>query len=95
MDRPMGFDHSPFMRFLGLELVRAGKGTVEIRLPFREEFLRQDGSDWLHGGVVSSLADIVGFNPSIGLRRPQTIMDGAPDCDFRFEVRRRAEAGSG
>ena len=37
---------------------------------------------------------VEGFNPSIGLRRPQTIMDGAPYCDFRFEVR-RAEAGSG
>ena len=56
----LGFDHSPFMRFLGLQLVRADEGSVEIRLPFREEFLRSDGSDWLHGGVVSSLADIVG-----------------------------------
>ena len=56
----LGFGHSPFMRFLGLELVKAEKGRVEIRLPFREEFIRADGSDWLHGGVVSALADIVG-----------------------------------
>ena len=55
-----GFSHSPFMRFLGLEIIKAEKGRVEIRLPFREEFVRVDGSDWLHGGVVSALADIAG-----------------------------------
>src|SRR5258708_4155785 len=38
------------MRFLGLEMVRAEKGLVEIRLPFREEVLRHDDADWLHGG---------------------------------------------
>src|SRR4029450_9702517 len=54
------FDHSPFMRFLGLEIVRAEKGLVEIRLPFREEFIRHDGSAWPHGGVVSALARIAG-----------------------------------
>ena len=56
----LGFSHSPFMRFLGLEIVTAEKGRVEIRLPYREEFIRVDGSDWLHGGVVSALADITG-----------------------------------
>jgi len=88
MDRPMGFDHSPFMRFLGLELVRAGKGTVEIRLPFREEFLRQDGSDWLHGGVVSSLADIVGDYAVI----TETGV-GVPTIDLRVDYVRPARRG--
>lgn len=27
-----------------------------------------------------------GFNPDIRLRRTQTIMEGAPFCDFRFEI---------
>ena len=31
-----GFSHSPFMRFLGLEIIKAEKGRVEIRLPFRQ-----------------------------------------------------------
>jgi uncharacterized protein (TIGR00369 family) len=53
-------DQSPYQRFLGVQLVRAEEGLVEIRLPFREDFLRQDGSDWLHGGIVSALADIAG-----------------------------------
>jgi len=53
-------DESPYQRLLGIQLVRAEEGTVEIRLPFKEEFLRLDGSDWLHGGIVSALADIAG-----------------------------------
>jgi len=53
-------DRSPYQRFLGVKLVRADEGLVEIRLPFKGEFLRMDGSDWYHGGIVSALADIAG-----------------------------------
>ena len=51
---------SPYQRFLGVSCERVGDGEVVIRLPFREEFLRADGSDWLHGGVVAALIDIAG-----------------------------------
>ena len=34
---------------------------------------------------------VEGFNPEIELTRTQTIMEGAPFCDFRF--RRKPEAG--
>ena len=53
-------EESPDQRLLGIQLVRAEEGLVEIRLPFREDFLRLDGSDWFHGGIVSALADIAG-----------------------------------
>ena len=53
-------DASPYQRFLGLVLEREGAGEVEIRLPFRAEFLRSDDSDWLHGGVTAALIDIAG-----------------------------------
>jgi uncharacterized protein (TIGR00369 family) len=82
------FDHSPFMRFLGLQIVRAEKGLVEIRLPFREEFLRQDGSDWLHGGVVSALIDIVGDYAVI----TETGV-GVPTIDLRVDYLRPARRG--
>ncbi len=59
MKRP-DLSESPYHRFLGLELVRYEGGLVEIGMPFREEFLREDGSDWLHGGIVSALIDIAG-----------------------------------
>ena len=84
----LGFGHSPFMRFLGLELVRAEKGIVEIRLPFRDEFLRSDGSDWLHGGIVSALADIAGDYAVI-----TETSAGVPTIDMRVDYLRPARRG--
>jgi uncharacterized protein (TIGR00369 family) len=84
----LGFGHSPFMRFLGLEILRAEKGLVEIRLPYREEFLRVDGSDWLHGGVVSALADITGDYAVITETAP-----GVPTIDMRVDYLRPARRG--
>ena len=82
------FGHSPFMRFLGLELLHAEKGRVEIRLPFRDEFMRQDGSDWYHGGVVSALADIAGDYAVI----TETGV-GVPTIDMRVDYLRPARRG--
>ena len=82
------FNHSPFMRFMGLEMVRAEKGLVEIRLPFREEFLRHDGADWLHGGVVSALADIAGDYAVI-----TETSAGVPTIDMRVDYLRPARRG--
>jgi uncharacterized protein (TIGR00369 family) len=84
----LGFGHSPYMRFLGLEVVRSEKGRVEIRLPFREEFLRHDGSDWLHGGVVSALIDIVGDYAVL----TETNV-GVPTIDLRVDYLRPARRG--
>ena len=83
-----GFSHSPFMRFLGLEIIKAEKGRVEIRLPFREEFVRVDGSDWLHGGVVSALADIAGDYAVMSETAP-----GVPTIDMRVDYLRPARTG--
>ena len=84
----LGFGHSPFMRFLGLEIIAAERGKVEIRLPYREEFLRTDGSDWLHGGVVSALADIAGDYAVITETAP-----GVPTIDMRVDYLRPARRG--
>lgn len=88
MTETPGFDHSPYMRFLGLTLERVEKGVVEIRLPFREEFLRQDGSDWLHGGVVSALVDIAGDYAII-----TEVGAGVPTIDLRVDYLRPARRG--
>ena len=84
----LSFSHSPFMRFLGLEIMRAEKGLIEIRLPYREEFLRHDGSDWLHGGVVSALADIAGDYAVI-----TETASGVPTIDMRVDYLRPARRG--
>ena len=84
----MAFGHSPYMRFLGLELTKSERGSVEIRLPFRDEFLREDGSDWLHGGVVSALIDIAGDYAVI-----TEVGAGVPTIDMRVDYLRPARRG--
>jgi uncharacterized protein (TIGR00369 family) len=84
----MRLDLSPYQRFLGLRLERAGDGEVEIRLPFREELLREDGSDWLHGGVVSALIDIAGDYAVV-----TRVGAGVPTIDLRVDWLRPARRG--
>ena len=49
---------SPFHRWLDVELIQVEPGKVQIRLPFREEFLGSDDRTNIHGGIISALADI-------------------------------------
>jgi uncharacterized protein (TIGR00369 family) len=51
---------SPFHQFLNMRLVRAERGLVEIALPFREEFIADPESAYIHGGVIAALADVAG-----------------------------------
>jgi hypothetical protein len=47
------------------------------------------------GALLSCNRDfslVEGFNPTIGLTRTQTIMEGASHCDFRFAARRPGQA---
>ena len=79
---------SPYQRFLGLEFARYEEGLVEIGMPFREEFLREDGSDWLHGGILSAVIDIAGdyavFSKTGG---------DVPTLDLRIDYLRPAKRG--
>lgn len=52
-----GVAASPFTSFLGLEVVRCWHGTCELALTVRPDLTQSHGT--LHGGVLSSLADIV------------------------------------
>ncbi len=87
MEMP-SFDTSPYQRFLGLTLVRVEDGLVEIRLPFCEVFLRADGSDWLHGGIISALIDIAGDYAIV----TKTGV-GVPTIDLRVDYLRPARRG--
>jgi uncharacterized protein (TIGR00369 family) len=81
-------DKSPFNRLLGVELVRAEDGTVEMRLPWRDELGRADDSDWFHGGVISALIDIAGdYAVASKLGR------GVPTIDLRVDYLRPARRG--
>ena len=76
---------SPFHRFLGLVLARAEDGEIEIHMPLRPELLRLDGSDWIHGGVISALIDIAG-NYAVQTRSGA----GVPTVDMRVDYLRPA-----
>ena len=58
------------------------------RCRYAEMYERLGASDL--GALLSCNRDhalIEGFNPNITLTRTQTIMEGAPCCDFRFALR--------
>jgi uncharacterized protein (TIGR00369 family) len=74
---------SPFHRFLQIEVLRMEEGLAEIRLPLRPELLRQEGSDWLHGGIVAALIDIAG-NAAIR----SVAGAGLPTIDLRVDYLR-------
>lgn len=44
-----------FNRWCGIEVIQAGKGTVEIAMPWRKEVGQY--SDFLHAGLVGTLID--------------------------------------
>ena len=58
MDLNKRMYESPLHRWLGVELLHADAGDVEVRLPFREEFLASDDRSNIHGGIISTLADL-------------------------------------
>lgn len=71
---------SPFQRFLRLhaQAFDRERGEVQLHLPFRPEYARQEESRQVHGGVIAALIDIAGdyalavklghFVPTIDLR---------------------------
>jgi uncharacterized protein (TIGR00369 family) len=88
MSEHLRVDLSPFQRLIGLEMIRAADGVVEMRLPWRDELGRADGSDWFHGGVLSALIDIAGdYAVASKLGR------GVPTIDLRVDYLRPARRG--
>jgi uncharacterized protein (TIGR00369 family) len=55
---PSMFAGTPFLAWLGLQVVSYEPDDVTVRLPFRTE-LTNDGSTY-HGGVVGAVVDTVG-----------------------------------
>lgn len=70
-------------------MVSAEPGRVVIRLPFRDELLRADDSDWYHGGVVAALIDIAG-----DYALWSQIGSGLPTIDMRVDWLRPARRGT-
>ncbi|MGE0387049.1 MAG: PaaI family thioesterase [Gammaproteobacteria bacterium] len=52
-----------FHRWLGLTVTRTDheQGSVEIHVPWREEFVGSPQPAWAHGGILAALVDVGGF----------------------------------
>jgi hypothetical protein len=81
---------------LELTVLRDDAGALEFnvtRCRFAEMYARLGLTDL--GGLLSCARDgalIDGFNPDITFTRTQTIMEGAPHCDFRYRMPPPAQA---
>ena len=49
------FERQSFMRALGARIVSLAPGACDLELPFREDLCQQNV--YLHGGVITSIAD--------------------------------------
>jgi len=50
----------PFNKFLGIKCVTIDDGFVRIELPWRAEFIGDPMRPAMHGGVISTMADVAG-----------------------------------
>mgnify|MGYP000912412781 FL=1 len=50
----------PFNKLLGIQVLEFSEGLARMRLPFRPELVGDSRRPALHGGVLSTLADLCG-----------------------------------
>ncbi|WP_404407836.1 PaaI family thioesterase [Jeotgalibacillus malaysiensis] len=54
------FIHQPFDEFLGLQYERTDEKSVKVTLPIKQLYI--NSSEVVHGGIISSLADVAMCN---------------------------------
>ena len=81
------FDASPFISFLGLQVVSVDhdKGEIQVRMPLKPEFERRRGTKQFHGGPIASFIDTVG-DFAIGMQ----VGGGVPTMNLRVDYLRPA-----
>lgn len=85
---PTFLQSSAFHRWLGVEMTHCDSGAVDIRLPFRPEFVDNEESTNIHGGIIATLADIAACFAVIS----QTLHD-AVSVDLHVDYLRMATPG--
>lgn len=74
-----------FIAWLGVRVLSAGRGSVELELPYRADLTQQNG--FFHGGVVGTLADITG-----GYAGTSLLDDGQNILTVEYKVNMMAPA---
>lgn len=70
----------PFHQWLGLSVINAGEGFVEIAAKWRPEWIVNTEGQYVHGGILASLVD-VGADMSLF----SYIGRGVPTIDLRVD----------
>lgn len=79
---------APFHRWLGVTLKSLTADSVEILLPWREEFVSDPVVRYTHGGILAALIDLAGdYAVAAKLGR------GVPTVDMRVDYHRAAQPG--
>ena len=81
------FDASPFISFLGLQVIALDhdKSEIQVRMPLKPEFERRRGTKQFHGGPIASFIDTVG-DFAIGMQ----VGGGVPTMNLRVDYLRPA-----
>jgi uncharacterized protein (TIGR00369 family) len=87
MDIESFFEDMPFAGLLGAEVTEAAEGHAEGSLEMRQELSWNEDTVMAHGGVIFTLADIVGGAALVSL-----VEQPVPTIDMRIDY---LEAGTG
>jgi uncharacterized protein (TIGR00369 family) len=74
----------PFNRFLGIKFAEVHKGYAKLLLPFREEFIGDPMRRALHGGVISTMADVAG-GTAVWTELPDPSLGRVSTIDLRID----------
>lgn len=79
---------APFHQWLGLEVTAVEEDHIEVRVPWRDEFVVNVDVGYAHGGILATLIDVVGdYALAAKLGRPY------PTVDMRVDYHRAALPG--
>jgi uncharacterized protein (TIGR00369 family) len=81
------FDRSPFIAWLGLQVVSLDhdRQEISVRMAMRPEFERRPGTRQFHGGPIAAFIDVTG-DFAVGM----TAGGGVPTMNFRTDFLRPA-----
>lgn len=79
----------PIHRYLGLKVETIEKEFIQVRIPFREDFVGDIRTKRWHGGIMATVMDSVGG--AIGIANFESPEDKLSTIDLRVDYLRFAE----
>jgi len=78
----------PYHQWLGLRVLSVGKGEIEIKARWREEWIVNPDGRYTHGGILAALVDLAADWALFS-----TTGRGVPTIDMRVDYHRAAMPG--